>query len=163
MSKKWVAEESAVAGGPNLISCGNCQYTEGVSVHLFPDKEKHKSRHAKWVQFVWRYRPGWSAAKTSILCGSHFEESCFTMRRDIALQLGMQIYLKPDAVPTVYAANEALKTTEEISDRDRRQVSDNFRPLLGQLLVCCSFTFRLLWIVEFICSSCLILISYTLL
>ena len=47
------------------------------------------------------------------------------MRRDIALQLGMQIYLKPDAVPTVYAANEALKTTEEISDRDRRQVSDN--------------------------------------
>ena len=47
------------------------------------------------------------------------------MRRDIALQLGMKIYLKPDAVPTVYAANEAPRTTEEISDRDRRQVSDN--------------------------------------
>ena len=123
-----------VAGGPNLVSCGNSQYSDGISVHLFPDKEKDRARHLKWAQFVRRYRPGWSASKTSILCGSHFEESCFKMRRDLALQLGMKLYLKPDAIPTVYAANEAPKTTEEISDRDRRQVREDLGHL-GQLPV----------------------------
>ena len=43
----------------------------------------------------------------------------------ISRNLGMKTYLKHDAVPTVYAANEAPKTPEEISDRDRSQVSDN--------------------------------------
>ena len=79
-----------VAGGPNLVSCGNSQYSIGVSVHLFPDEEKDSARHMKWVQFVRRYRPGWSASKTSILRGSHFEDSSFTMRRDLALQLGVK-------------------------------------------------------------------------
>eukprot|EP00795_Rhopilema_esculentum_P007328 gene7328-biopygen8640 len=111
-----------VAGGPNLVSCGNSQYTDGVSVHLFPDKEKDNARHQKWVQFVRRYRPGWVPSKTSILCGSHFEESSFTMRRDIALQLGVKSFLKPDAVPTVHVANEAPKISEEMSDRDRKQI-----------------------------------------
>ena len=47
------------------------------------------------------------------------------MRRDLALQLGMKSYLKPDAIPTVYAANEAPKKSKEISDRDRRQVRED--------------------------------------
>ena len=141
-----------VAGGPNLVSCGNSQYTDGVSVHLFPDKEKDNARHQKWVQFVRRYRPGWVPSKTSILCGSHFEESSFTMRRDIALQLGVKSFLKPDAVPTVHVANEAPKISEEMSDRDRRQVSEDLGPL-AYFLVCCSFTFRPMSIVELICSE----------
>eukprot|EP00795_Rhopilema_esculentum_P004020 gene4020-biopygen11850 len=44
------------------------------------------------------------------------------MRRDIALQLGVKSFLKPDAVPTVHVANEAPKISEEMSDRDRRQI-----------------------------------------
>ena len=36
----------------------------------------------------------------------HFEESCFTGNRSIAKSLGMKAMLKPDAVPTIDAANE---------------------------------------------------------
>ena len=122
VEKKSCGGKRCVAGGPNLVSCGNSQYSDGISIHLFPDKEKDR---AKWVQLVRYYRPGWSALKTSILCGSDFEESCFTVRRDIALQLRLKSYLKPDAIPTVYAANEAPKKTEEISDRDHRQVRED--------------------------------------
>ena len=34
------------------------------------------------------------------------------MRRDLALQLGVKSFLKPDAVPTVDVANEAPKISQ---------------------------------------------------
>ncbi len=40
-----------VAGGPNSISCGNSEYTDGVSVHLFPNKEKDSKRYNAWMRF----------------------------------------------------------------------------------------------------------------
>ena len=54
VEKKSRGGKRCVAGGPNLVSCGNSQYSDGISVHLFPDKEKDRARHLKWVQFVRR-------------------------------------------------------------------------------------------------------------
>ena len=111
-----------VAGGPGGVSCGNSQYTLGKSIHHFPDKNKYPERFSKWVRFVRRHRPNWTPeSNQAILCGVHFEDSCFTTRRDVAISLGMKIKLKPDAIPTVDAANESKKD-EKLPDRAKRQV-----------------------------------------
>ena len=80
------------------------------------------------------------------------------MGRDLGLQLGVKSFLKPDAVPTVDVANEAPKISDEMSDRDRRQVSEDLGPL-AYFLVCCSFTFRPMSILEPICSELFFLLS----
>lgn len=114
-----------VAGRPNGESCKNGQYTEGKSIHEFPNKQKDAKRHQLWVKFVRRHRPQWTSTNSSILCSDHFEEFCFTKNRAIALQLGMKMKLKPDAIPTV---DEPLEPAEEIDGdcsltrRAKRQV-----------------------------------------
>lgn len=110
-----------VAGGPGRISCGNSQYTPDVSIHHFPDKNKDKKRYMQWVRFVRRHRPNWSPSSQTILCSIHFEESCFTMRRDIAASLGMKSVLKSNAVPTIDAANK-IQDTSDTGGREKRTV-----------------------------------------
>ena len=120
--KKCEGGKRCVAGGPNGESCGNSQYTPGGSIHHFPHQAKEPSRYMQWVCFVCRHRPKWAPGnKQAILCGIHFEESCFTVNRSIAKSLGMKVVLKPDAVPTIDAANE-LKEKSKHPGREHRKV-----------------------------------------
>ena len=112
---------SCVAGGPNGESCKNTQYTQDVSIHTFPNRSSQPSRHMQWVKFVRRHRPGWQASQSSILCSVHFDESSFTMRQDLARELGIKAILKPDAVPSIDVANNAEESTS-FSKREIRQV-----------------------------------------
>ena len=112
-----------VAGGPNYVSCTNSQHTEGVSIHRFPNAKKEPQRHAKWVKFIRKHRPGWKPSDTSVLCGSHFEDSCFEQNRAIAASLGMNARLKHDAIPTLDNANEMQQhAATPLSRRQRRKV-----------------------------------------
>lgn len=111
-----------VAGGPNNASCTNGQHTKGVSIHNFPNANKEPERHGAWVKFVRKHRPGWNPSGTSILCGSHFEDSCFEQNRAISGSLGMSTRLKRDAVPTLDNANEGMQIENSPSDRERRKV-----------------------------------------
>ena len=118
---------SCVAGGPGGSSCKNKQFTEGISIHTFPNKDLDSSRYWKWVSFVRRHRPNWLPTKSLILCSVHFEDGCFSMRRDVAKELGIRNKLTNDAIPTINIANTVMET-EELSDRSRRQVSWPNRP-----------------------------------
>ena len=112
----------AKAGGPNNVSCTNGQHTEGVSIHNFPNANKDTERYGVWVKFVRKHRPGWNPSQTSVLCGSHFEDSCFEQNRAIAASLGMKTRLKRDAVPTLDNANQRMLVEKSPLDRERRKV-----------------------------------------
>ena len=117
-----------VAGGPNNISCTNSQHTEGVSIHRFPNAKKEPERHAKWVKFVRKHRPAWKPSETSVLCGSHFEDSCFQQNRQIAASLGMKSRLKHDAILTLDNANEVQQRVQQpLTNRERRKVQNLIR------------------------------------
>lgn len=109
-----------VAGGPSGASCKNNQHTDGISMHKFPDKEKMKNVHQKWVNFVRRHRPGFTPSQSSVLCSIHFEPECFTTSIEISKSLGMRRILYAHAHPTLDVVGIAV--TEERSDRERRQV-----------------------------------------
>ena len=82
-----------VAGGPGGVSCTNGQYTEGVSIHHFPDQNKDKDLYLKWVQFVRKHRPSFKGPgprSQVILCSAHFKDECFNIRKDIAEQIGIR-------------------------------------------------------------------------
>ena len=91
-----------VAGGPNQISCANDSKTEGMSMHLFPNKETEPQRHRKWVNLVRKHRPGFEASSTSCLCSAHFEDSCFDL--NLSVQVKLKRRLKKDAIPTIDVA-----------------------------------------------------------
>ena len=118
---------SCVAGGPGGSSFKNKQFTEGISIHTFPNKDLDSSRYWKWVSFVRRHRPNWLPTKSSILCSVHFKDGCFGMQMDVAKELGIRNKLTNDAIPTIDVANTVMET-EELSDRSRRQVSWPNRP-----------------------------------
>ncbi len=112
-----------VAGGPNNVSCKNSQHTEGVSIHNFPSAKKEPERHSKWVRFVRKHRHEWKPSGTSVLCGSHFEDSCLKQNREIAASLGMRVRLKSGAVPTIDSANIVPEQIEKsLSNRERRKI-----------------------------------------
>ena len=111
-----------VAGVPNNTSCTNGQFTEGISLHVFPNVNKEPERHWQWVRFVRRHRPGWKPSGRSILCGVHFEEKCFDQNKVVALSLGKKLRLKPDAVPTVDVANKSPVVEHSMTHRQRRKV-----------------------------------------
>ena len=59
------------------------------------------------LRFVRTHRPKWTPVnKQAILCGIHFEKTCFTVNRSIAKSLGMKAVLEPAAFPTIDAAKE---------------------------------------------------------
>ncbi len=106
-----------------LYSCKNSHHTERVSIHNFPSAKKEPERHAKWARFVRKHQPGWNPSETSVLCGSHFEESCFEQNREIAASLGMRVRIKSGAVPTIDSANIVPEQVEKSrSNRERRKV-----------------------------------------
>ena len=111
-----------VAGGPNNVSCTNGQHTKEVSIHHFPNATKEPKRHSKWVKFVRKHRPEWNPSETSILCGSHFEDSCFKQNRLIAASLGIKTRLKRDAIPTLDNANKVMQIEKSLSNMKRRKV-----------------------------------------
>jgi hypothetical protein len=111
-----------VAGGPNNVSCTNGQHTKEHSIHHFPNATKEPERHAKWVKFVRKHRPGWNPSETSILYGSHLEDLCFEQNRIIAASLGIKTRLKRDAIPTLDNANEVMQIEKSLSNRKRRKV-----------------------------------------
>ena len=112
---------SCVAGAPNGESCKNTQFTKDVSIHTFPNEKSQATRHLQWVRFVRRHRPGWKPSKSLILCSVHFKESCFTMKREIARELGMKGILKADAVPSIDAAN-TREGSVIMTEREQRKV-----------------------------------------
>ena len=72
-----------VAGAPNLQSCKNTTFTEGITMHQFPSDPVIRG---KWVKFVQRHRHDFrEASKYASLCSAHFEDSCYT--RSMPLQL----------------------------------------------------------------------------
>ena len=60
-----------------------------------------------------------------ILCGVHFEDSSFTMKRELANTLGIELCLKPVAVPTIDSANERPANEGVLSSHEKRKVSDD--------------------------------------
>ena len=118
-----VGGKRCVAGGPNRVSCGNSQHTKGISIHHFPRKVKDHEQHLLWVRFVRWHRPNLNPSDQSVLCGIHFDDASYTMRRDIALSLGMKVYLKPDAVPLIDVANmREEQVSLPLQAREKRQV-----------------------------------------
>ena len=66
---------------------------------------------------------GWKPSYTSVLCRSHFEDSCFKQNRAIAASLGMNATLKHNAIPTLDNANEIQQQVETpLSSCQRKKV-----------------------------------------
>lgn len=129
-SKSKRGGKYCVAGGPNGTSCKNGTYTEGISLHLFPqvkntgteaDKEKARTR-ALWVKFVRRHRHDFEVTATSVLCSVHFDQSCYNKNVEIADMVGFKKRLKPQAIPTIDVAG-VQKEIPASTARARRQVS----------------------------------------
>lgn len=112
---------SCVAGTYEGTSCTNTQFTEDVSFHYFPDKTSDQRRHQQWVRFVRRHRPNFTPSKYSSLCSVHFDDNCYTMRRDLAKELGIRVKLRDDSVPTIDVAKEK-GSDSGITFRERKQV-----------------------------------------
>ncbi|XP_078687437.1 uncharacterized protein LOC144919756 isoform X1 [Branchiostoma floridae x Branchiostoma belcheri] len=119
-----------VAGGPNGASCKNSNFTEGVSMHKFPqvknigtgaDKEQEKTR-SLWIQFVKRHRRDFEVSATSVLCSAHFEPSCFTQDLEIAGICGIKRKLTSGAVPTIDIAGLPKQTAPATTDWERRRL-----------------------------------------
>ena len=111
-----------VAGGSHQASCTNSQFTKDISMHNFPSEDKDPKRRVEWVRFVRKHRPSFTASRSSVLCSAHFDVTSFTTNLEIAASLGMKRKLKDTAVPTIDVAGVPAPSTEEISDRKRRQV-----------------------------------------
>ena len=99
--------------------CDTDSKTHKISMYSFPKKETDNSRRQVWIN---RLNRGQSATKKfapnkySKLCAKHFEESQFKISRVFAEQIGFsedfRLYLKPDAVPTIFE-NPNQKTTSK--------------------------------------------------
>ena len=111
---------SCVSGTFDGTSCKNTQFTEGISLYYFPDKTVDRTKHQQWVRFVRRHRQGFKPSKYSALCSIHFEDTCYTMRRDLAKELGIRTKLKADAVSSIDIANERVDSGTTF--RERKQV-----------------------------------------
>lgn len=96
------------------IHCPTTQYSPDITLHYFPDEEKDLSRRQAWTRFIRKYRPFFvpSRSKSSSICSLHFEESCFSMHRNVARALGIRIRLKKDAIPTIDVPNIQVGTTK---------------------------------------------------
>ena len=123
-----------VAGGPNGISCSNNQFTQNVSMHKFPrvpisdsDKEFNTTRR-KWINFVRRHRLNFKPSSTSVLCSTHFENSCFQHNIEISDKLGIKRTLLPGSIPTIdvaCAVSNIVQAATVSTARERRQVSNH--------------------------------------
>lgn len=117
-----------------MVSCKNNTYTEGISMHMFPNDEIIRG---KWERFVRKHRANFIATKSSVLCSDHFEPSCY--ERVLNLEEEQQRrYLKKDAVPTIDVVQ--YSPSPEPSERERRQVKKAHKILNELMVMCDNFT-----------------------
>ncbi len=122
-----------VAGGSSSISCSNSQYTDGVSVRLFPNKEKDTKRYNAWVRFVRTHRPDFECTSTSYLCSVHFESCCFTTNKEMAVALGMKLKLQKDAVPTIDTAGKQPADGKDLQNSNIGRLSKAVSQIIFQV------------------------------
>ena len=106
------------------ISCTNGQYTEGLSMHNFPDPRKKPKLYQKWVNFVRRHRRDFDPSRdvTPVLYSVHFEQTEFLRLLPVADSIGMKRKLKPDVEPAKDIAGPQKADDEPLTDRQRRKV-----------------------------------------
>ena len=63
-----------LAGVPGGINCDNKAGTPSITMHYFRSDEKLR---AKWTRFVRIHRNDFVPKKSSCLCSTDFDESCF--------------------------------------------------------------------------------------
>ena len=63
-----------LAGGHSGINCDNKTGTPNITMHYFPSDEKLRT---KWTRFVRIHRKDFVPKKSSCLCSTDFDESCF--------------------------------------------------------------------------------------
>ena len=63
----------------------------------------------------------------SVLCSTHFEDSCFNMNLMLAKSLNIKRFLRDDAVPTIDVAGIVPPVKEQLTGRNRRKVSTFMR------------------------------------
>ena len=102
-------------------SCTNMQFTKDVSFHYFCDKAKDpKGINSECVLFE---GTGQTSSRLSIinssLCSVHFEESSYSTRRDIAIELGIRAKLNCDATPTIDTAKETPHIQQRSENKNR--------------------------------------------
>ena len=79
----------------------------GVHFFSFPKNKKIKSL---WLNKIKRIHFNPDKQHSSKLCSDHFHPSSFTRNPTICQQLNYKLYLKPDAVPTLFNhGHEAIK------------------------------------------------------
>lgn len=113
-----------VAGAPGNTTCRNTTYTPGISMHTFP---KDPVTRRKWLAFVLRHRVDFSEEKvkpkSTSLCSAHFDESCFTRRKEPleGFEEKLNRVLIKGSVPTRHTV--VSQGPVVLSRRDKRQVS----------------------------------------
>ena len=123
MASDEEGRESRRSGGGKYcvagVSCTNGQYTDGVSIHHFPDQNKDKDLYLKWVQFVRKHRPsfkGQGPRSQVVLCSAHFKDECFNIRNDIAEQIGIRRALVKGTYPSIDVAGVVQLDPEPFTD-----------------------------------------------
>ena len=96
-----------VAGFSKQRPCKNSSYSEGISMHMFPQDQNQCDA---WTKFVRRHRPSWNPTTSSALGSTHFCANDFIRRPDITVlpasvrsprKILSKSYIKPGTVPTV--------------------------------------------------------------
>ena len=73
-AKKGGNKNYCLAGGHGGINCDIKTGTPNITMHFFPSDEKLR---AKWTSFVRIHRKDFVPKKSSCLCSTDFDESCF--------------------------------------------------------------------------------------
>ena len=87
-----------------VINCNNSTYTNGISLHSFPDADILKK---KWIKFV-QLKRKWTVPKNikrSCICSAHFTPDQFLNSTKFRLGFSSNLQLKPTAVPTITFPN----------------------------------------------------------
>lgn len=85
----------------------------GKSVFNFP---KNAERRKQWTQRVNIHNFHPDKHHSPVLCEDHFTRDCFSKNPEICKQLGIKLFLKDDAVPTIFYKKIPGKRTSEQND-----------------------------------------------
>ncbi|XP_071791562.1 uncharacterized protein [Asterias amurensis] len=98
---------------PTRCIAAGCGKTtkDGVSLHLFPADPKYRQLWAANVRL--KRATKWSGPTSfSALCSEHFEPSCFESGMHHTFDMKRKVFLKHDAIPTIFTANKSKKVPE---------------------------------------------------
>ncbi|XP_028419191.1 uncharacterized protein LOC114544898, partial [Dendronephthya gigantea] len=116
-------------GGPGLRSCTNTYHVEGISMHKFPENEEQRKN---WIKLVRRHQPNFVPSKSSVICSTYFEKSCFATRYHVGVPDELKPkarYLTPGSVPTKDTV--ILDEMPTTSRAKRRIIRHQLSPLSG--------------------------------